>query len=532
MASPLSIATSLAGLLSLSSNILIRLTPFATKINKTPKSIQRVVAEVGAVNDKLGEVQKHMWSCIEERPNGEGLELISLDHVEVTLTGCMLVFSELEKHMDSPEAKVLDTKPTVQELILWAKKANIENLVQDLQRLKTSLSLMLTIIRCDNQAEAKNSKQRLESIILDIPKSDHALSAQIRTTIERQGQPQSDDAVSVRTSRASFFSTRSEHHPSFEAALSQSWVYKKDRRWNRFMNTLGSSSARVGNPSIASSLSLRDVTSLCDIVLPVRPQDIWNYERHYLEVFDTADSYDPESTITVNESRDYNAVWSQHKADAVTDSYINFSSLFFPNDPRWAKLTLSMMPRGQLLRTARMAIDLLVYYMMQDDEESAKRLSVTWVNAVGWFLTSRKNPQLVRSVANQCGADLAELINRKSPRAVHYAQAVIGLVLEAGMNSQQAEQFSQLITDYLKKIDLEFAVWSWKETRTLAITTLIAGLSDGIHLHFARAAFPEYTFIYVASACSRVEGESAASGIVFSNSNSATGLRHRRYEAL
>ncbi|KAK4141247.1 uncharacterized protein C8A04DRAFT_31225 [Dichotomopilus funicola] len=153
MADPLSIAASVAGLLAISSKVIFGLNTFASAISHTPKSLQRVVAEVVAVNRILGEVQRLIaWQSDAERPNNPSLDLVQLDQLVTTLTGCVLVFSELEKHMDDlvgMESGVSGSKPRiVWERMLWTRKEDdIEKLMDDLHRHKTSLSLMLNIIQ-------------------------------------------------------------------------------------------------------------------------------------------------------------------------------------------------------------------------------------------------------------------------------------------------------------------------------------------------------------------------------------------------
>lgn len=150
MADPLSIAASVAGLLAVSSKVIFGLTTFASAIMHTPKSLQRVVAEVGAVNCILGEVQRLVsWRSDEERPNNPRLGSIQLDHLVTTLAGCVLIFSELEKHIDDLVGAESGSKPRILwERISWTRKEErIGKLMDDLHRHKTSLNLMLTIIQ-------------------------------------------------------------------------------------------------------------------------------------------------------------------------------------------------------------------------------------------------------------------------------------------------------------------------------------------------------------------------------------------------
>ena len=151
MADPLSIAASVVGLLAVSSKVIFALTKFASAITHTPRSLQRVVAEVGAVNCILGEVQRLIaWQSDGERLNNSRLGLIQLDHLVTTLTGCVLVFSELEKHLDDLVGAESGSKPRIiiWERISWTRKEDeIGKLMDDLHGHKMSLNLMLTIIQ-------------------------------------------------------------------------------------------------------------------------------------------------------------------------------------------------------------------------------------------------------------------------------------------------------------------------------------------------------------------------------------------------
>lgn len=116
----------------------------------TPKSLQRVVAEVGAVNCVLGEVQRLVsWRSDEERPDNPRLGLIQLNQLVEILTGCVLVFSELEKHIDDLVGAESGSRPRIiWERISWTRKEDqIGKSMDDLNGYKMSLNLMLTIIQ-------------------------------------------------------------------------------------------------------------------------------------------------------------------------------------------------------------------------------------------------------------------------------------------------------------------------------------------------------------------------------------------------
>lgn len=152
MADPLSLAASVTGLISLSAQITSVLYSFATSALEARKSVDRVLSEMQTMNSIFSQVQGFIYSASEESSDTERLLMISLDHLVTTLTGCVLIFSQLEKHINELVGLTglanVAGMAIVWEKVKWAtKEPEIGILVEDLQRHKSSLNLMLGIIQ-------------------------------------------------------------------------------------------------------------------------------------------------------------------------------------------------------------------------------------------------------------------------------------------------------------------------------------------------------------------------------------------------
>jgi hypothetical protein len=132
---PLSIAASVAGLLTVACKLSSVLYGLIMAGHDASQAISRVSAEIRAMSPIFLQVQDFVLNG----EDGARRSMISLRDLVTTLTGCVLVFSELEKHISEVEKS-----PG----IMWAKKEpETKVLMEDLQRHKLSLNLMLSIIQ-------------------------------------------------------------------------------------------------------------------------------------------------------------------------------------------------------------------------------------------------------------------------------------------------------------------------------------------------------------------------------------------------
>ncbi|KAH6617406.1 hypothetical protein F5144DRAFT_392021 [Chaetomium tenue] len=516
MADPLSVAASVVGLLAVSHKVFISLNSFASIIMHTPKSLRRAVAEVHAVNGILGKVQKLIaWQSDAERPNNPGLDLIQLDHLVTTLTGCVLVFSELEKHIDGFEvAKSGSKQRIIWERVSWARKEkDIEKLMDDLHQHKTSLSLMLTIMQCTSQVEAVDCTRRLCSVMVDILESNRVISAQLRAVMTPQAIPDPpEDAASVTAERTAV-SARSVPvavQRPFERVLRKSKVYKYDLLWNVSTSSLGSlSTASTGRTSI-STASLSEVSNISAIELPLQQQIIWN-AKHYVEGGNTAST-----AVSGDDPRGLVASLDQQKSDdsprdaTVRDQQVNPVLGAFLNPilmrafdgglgivgPVLVKGYIKVMPRRQLLLSAQLPWNVLINEFRRGKQDRLKPMFRAWTDVLDWFLETQQDQTLLQDAADLMMTLFNDLLERgeieeakyffltgteatlrvvemDNKRAASLTMDVCVRLLENALTYPYAAQFAAMVEDSFQKINLSTTVWGWMQSRSTAIAAVL-----------------------------------------------------------
>lgn len=153
MGDPLSIIASIAGLVTISAQIARVAKSLYDSGKDAPISINKVKEEMEDMNLIFCEVQLFI-SGASKKPDRSRLTMISLDHLVATLSGCVLVCSSLEKTLGDVSG-IAESGPKgwnralAVERIKWAlwKEADAMVVIEDLQRHKLSLSLMLNIIQ-------------------------------------------------------------------------------------------------------------------------------------------------------------------------------------------------------------------------------------------------------------------------------------------------------------------------------------------------------------------------------------------------
>ena len=154
MSDPLSISTAVVGLVMAAAQLGDLSKKLRESATGAPASIVLIQEEMDHLHKIFGHVEGLVKGTEEKFKNG-GLTMVSLYDLMTILSGCVLVFSNLDKKM----SKVAGLDPKAQKptqgvrLILsrvnWAlwKEAEIEAILQDLQRYKISLNLMLVVIQ-------------------------------------------------------------------------------------------------------------------------------------------------------------------------------------------------------------------------------------------------------------------------------------------------------------------------------------------------------------------------------------------------
>ncbi|KAF8423335.1 ankyrin repeat-containing domain protein [Tirmania nivea] len=195
MGDPLSITTSIAGLITISAKIVGMARDLFGKVKDVPETMMRVRAEVESMQPIFCQV--HLLLHGSGPPlNHSNLTMISIQNLMATLTGCVIVYSKLEKKVnevcgfDDPTAASATWKSAgvIADRVKWALWRHQEALciIEDLQRQKLSLNLMLNIITCTKTTEASELQARLQAVSTEILQLGHAHSVLLQDLISLQ----------------------------------------------------------------------------------------------------------------------------------------------------------------------------------------------------------------------------------------------------------------------------------------------------------------------------------------------------------
>ena len=137
---PLSVSASIIGVLGAAAKVSSVLMTFAQNTKAAPKLAQTVLADINGLSAVLSHLQTYLLGT--RTPSKSRASLILVEQVIVTLTECVITFSELEDVLGtSKDMGVLDR-------IKWAmRESKISEIQRRLQSDKSLLTLMLTILQ-------------------------------------------------------------------------------------------------------------------------------------------------------------------------------------------------------------------------------------------------------------------------------------------------------------------------------------------------------------------------------------------------
>jgi len=155
MADPLSIVASVAGLITISAQIVLMVKELFAKVKNAPDTILRVREEVESMQPSFHQVQL-LLNGAGSQPDHSNLTMISVHNLMATLTGCVIVYTKLERKVNEvcgfndPTTASATWKRVgvISDRIKWGlwRHEEVLSIIEDLQRQKMSLNLMLTII--------------------------------------------------------------------------------------------------------------------------------------------------------------------------------------------------------------------------------------------------------------------------------------------------------------------------------------------------------------------------------------------------
>lgn len=139
---PISAAASVIGLLGAAAKVSEVLFKFIGNVKTAPKLAQNVLMEFSDVNACLNQLQRYLQGALSTSTSQE--QLLMVEQLVVTLSNCVMIFSELEEIVDYLKpAEPMQHWRLAQWLL---KEKAISALMVRMQQSKLSLSLMLTTL--------------------------------------------------------------------------------------------------------------------------------------------------------------------------------------------------------------------------------------------------------------------------------------------------------------------------------------------------------------------------------------------------
>ncbi|KAF4434117.1 hypothetical protein FACUT_7969 [Fusarium acutatum] len=298
MSDPLSVAASIAGLISITVETAKFLSPFVSAAKDTPQVAAHVYSEVQSTQVILMGLQSLTENLMSARAPYSAL--IGINQIVTVLTDGVLLYSELHKELQSLGVKDSMEKVPLRGRLQWAwKEGMFITLLSRLQSFKSSMTLVLMILQSDSGQRAKEHQEQLSNNVKVLLDSNEALSRRImniedtlntqaimsgRTSIlSLSASPPQDTTqpLSAET-HATSIDTNNKlaiYKFDFEDDLESSHVYRRALR-ETMDYSIRSSVARSYNWSVFSDLSLEDISIMSFIALPVYQDDITNAE-HY-----------------------------------------------------------------------------------------------------------------------------------------------------------------------------------------------------------------------------------------------------------
>ncbi|KAF5604294.1 Rho guanine nucleotide exchange factor scd1 [Fusarium pseudocircinatum] len=298
MSDPLSVAASIAGLISITVEAVKFLSPYVSAAKETPQIAAHVYSEVQSTQVILMGLQsltKDLGSV-----KIQHAALVGVNQVVAVLTDGVLLYSELHKELQSLWTKDAVGKVPLRGRLQWVwKESTFATLLNRLQSFKSSMTLVLMILQSDSGQTAKEHQEQLSNNVKVLLDSNEALSRRLmnvedaldaQTIISRRmsllsmSASPSQNTIQQSTAESPVTSISTETSLSiskfdFEDDLESSRVYRRAVR-ETMDYSFRSSVARSQNWSVFSGLSLGDISIMSVIALPVYQGDITNAE-HY-----------------------------------------------------------------------------------------------------------------------------------------------------------------------------------------------------------------------------------------------------------
>ena len=156
MSDPFSVITAVVGLVATSAHLGRRSKELYDSAKVAPASMLQLQTEMENIHLIFMQVEMFVRGSTKKKPSKKGLTMISLHHILTILTGCIVVLSPIDEKlsevaglMDPTTKKPIRNLPCTIDRIKWAlwKEGEIVVMLQELERHKTSLNIMLSLIQ-------------------------------------------------------------------------------------------------------------------------------------------------------------------------------------------------------------------------------------------------------------------------------------------------------------------------------------------------------------------------------------------------
>ena len=156
MSDPLSVLSAVVGLVAVSAQLGVLTKQLCDSAKEAPASMAQVKEEMHHLNLVFAQVELLVTGTTKKTPSKTRMTMLSLQDLMTVLSGCVLLFSKLENKLGDVAGLVdpATQKPAkgvqfTMERIKWAlwKEEEVGAILQDLQRYKISLNLMLTVVQ-------------------------------------------------------------------------------------------------------------------------------------------------------------------------------------------------------------------------------------------------------------------------------------------------------------------------------------------------------------------------------------------------
>ncbi|KAH7382727.1 hypothetical protein DE146DRAFT_240187 [Phaeosphaeria sp. MPI-PUGE-AT-0046c] len=290
----LEVSAAIIGILAAAGKVAETLGPVVSAFVDAPKHANTLLIEVRYTRTILLGLQTLFdeLSAVPQRRK----QLIQIDQLVATLTDGVLLFSELESLVD----KLGDPNDVILSRAKWARKDHeLASIVKRLFGFKTSMALMLGILRCESDLVAQYDRQVLLENTANILKNNIELAqrlAHLESQLDATHSVTTKRAVSIAstsldqqipgittttdvTPRVSMQPDDGARVFQFEPVLKASRVYRRAKRDTAdysFCSSIPLSHAWTA----LSDMSLGDISIISVIALPVEVTEIANADRY------------------------------------------------------------------------------------------------------------------------------------------------------------------------------------------------------------------------------------------------------------